>query len=359
MKVVIALTDQSFLRTKSMGIFNVSMGLTRGLMTCPEISELHVLGNNELGGLFEDCPPHVHLHLMDKPVPRRFARVWWDQFGVSAAIRKIAPDWAIFPKGFPPYFPLLGKTKLACYVHDVGWEYYEDKPAEIRNKAFPRHELMYFKRLSLRAMRMSDVVLTHTVFNESRIHAHEPRARVARIGIGFDEPAPVDSLNSTKKDVLTYASTFPHKRMDIVLARLTAWLQQRADAENIRIHLVGSLPKQFELPDYHWVHHSRMPFTELRQLMRKKCRMAVYVSDYESFGMPPVECLLNGVPCIASDFPSFHENLPESYIFPQDNEAEFIRTANEVYDGSIPFTCPEYPTWNQVAERCVKALLTH
>ena len=148
MKIAIVLTDQSFLRTKSMGIFNVSMGLTKGLMQHPEVSELHILGNNECGDTFRDCPPHVHLHLMDKPVPRRFERVWWDQFGLSAAVRKIKPDWLILPKGFPPLFPCLGKTKLACYVHDVGWEYYEHCTAAERNKAFPPHEYIYFKNLS-------------------------------------------------------------------------------------------------------------------------------------------------------------------------------------------------------------------
>lgn len=356
MRIAIALTDQSFLRTKSMGIFNVSMGLTRGLMHCPEVRELHILGNTECKGVFEDCPPHVHLHLLDKPVPRRFSRVWWDQVGLSAAVRKIAPDWLILPKGFPPFFPCLGKTKLACYVHDVGWEYYEDKAAIIRNKAFPKHELLYFKTLSLHAMRISDVVLTHTEFNAKRILAHEPRARIARIGIGFDDIPPADSDYMDRTDILTYASTFPHKRMDLVVDWISAWLQQRPDRERINVHLVGSLPDGFQLPDSLWIHHNRMPFERLRALMREKCRMAIYISDYESFGMPPVECLLNGIPCITSDFPSFYENIPEEYIISQASEAAFVQKADAVYDGAIAYSCPTYPTWKEVAEHCIRAL---
>ena len=124
MKLLISLTDQSFAATKSVGIFNVSMGLTRGLMSCGEVSELHILGNQECADSFGDRPSHVYFHLLDKPVPRRFGRIFWDQWGVSRAIRAIRPDWAILPKGFPPFFPCIGSTRLACYVHDVNWEYY-------------------------------------------------------------------------------------------------------------------------------------------------------------------------------------------------------------------------------------------
>lgn len=359
MKVAIALTDQSFLRTKSMGIFNVSMGLAKGLMKCPEVTELHILGNDECGDTFADCPPHVHLHLLDKPVPRRFSRVWWDQFGLSAYVRRLRPDWLILPKGFPPFFPCLGKTKLACYIHDVGWEYYENKPAELRDKAFPRHELIYFRKLSLHAMKIADVVLTHSQFNQSRFLVYEPNAKIARIGIGFDAPRQTPTDRKSRKDILTYASTFPHKRMDLLVRRISSWLEQRDDKDNIRVHIVGSLPAGFVLPSSNWIHHPRLPYSELMELVRAQCRMTVYLSDYESYGMPPIESLSNGVPCIASDLGGMHENLPPQYLFSNDDEAAFIRTANANYDGTVPLSCPDFPDWDEVCRRCVQALLTH
>lgn len=359
MKVLIALTDQSFLRTKSMGIFNVSMGLTKGLMNCPEITELHILGNNECKEAFADVPPHVHVHLTDMPVPRRFKRVWWDQIGLSAAIRKIAPDWAILPKGVPPFFPCLGKTKLACYVHDVMWEHYKQRPVADRKGPFPLHEFIYFSRLSLHAMRISDLVLTHTRFNAERILHYHPKARIARIGIGFDDTPPPPSQESRKKDILTYGSTFPHKCPALTIQRISEWLEQRPDAADIRVHVVGSLSPDVVLPGGQWIHHDRIPFSELRTLLRERCRMAIYFSDYESYGMPPVECLLNGVPCIASDIPSIRENTPSQYLFSNADREQFINTANATYDGDITFTCPAYPTWQKVCNNCVQALLNH
>lgn len=359
MKVLIALTDQSFLRTKSMGIFNVSMGLARGLMNCPEITELHILGNDECKDAFRNIPAHVHLHLLDMPVPRRFKRVWWDQLGLSAAIRRIAPDWAILPKGVPPFFPCLGKTKLACYVHDVMWEHYKQRPAADRKGPFPLHEFIYFSNLSLHAMRISDLVLTHTQFNADRILHYQPKARIARIGIGYDDSPPAQPNLEGKKDILTYASTFPHKCTGLTIQRLSEWLEQRCDAADIRIHVVGSMSPGVTLPDNRWIHHDRIPFEKLRELLREKCRMAVYFSDYESYGMPPVECLLNGVPCIASDIPPIRENIPAQYLFRNDSKESFIQTANTVFNGEAPFTCPSFPSWQEVCNRCVEAMLNH
>ena len=356
MKVLISLTDQSFQRTKSMGIFNVSMGLTKGLMNNPMVSELHILGNEECREAFADVPAHVHVHLTDKAVPRRFARVWWDQIGLCRAIRKIAPDWAILPKGFPPFFPRLGKTKLACYVHDVGWEYYENRPVAERKAAFPTHELLYFRRLSLHAMKISDLVLTHTQFNADRIRHYCPSAEVARIGIGFDAPSPTPVPFEERCAVLTYASTFPHKRMDLVFGRIENWLKQRQDRANIQVHIVGNLPCGCTLPSSNWIHHQRMPLAQLLEITRTKCRMVAYISDYESFGMPPVESMLNGVACITSDLPGPRENVPSQYLFKNEDERGFIETANAVYDGTVPFTCPSFPTWEEVAQRCVVAM---
>lgn len=356
MKVLIALTDQSFLRTKSMGIFNISMGLTKGLMTCPEITELHILGNNECKEAFADVPPHVHVHLTDMPVPRSFKRVWWDQFGLSAAIRKIAPDWAILPKGFAPFFPSICKTKLACFVHDTSWEYFGKLPASQRKGAFPWYELPYFVTLSLRTMKKSDLVLTHSTFNAGRILHYVPSARVEQIGIGFDDARYERPDASEKLDVLTYASPYPHKCTRETVDYIQAWLDQRPDAANIRVHIVGTLPETLILPHSNWLFYNRMPYPELMNLLRTKCRMAVYISKYESFGMPPVECLLNGVPCITSDFPSIRENIPTQYIFDLNSKSDFIQTANAAYDEQHPFCCPDYPTWAEVARRCVQAL---
>ncbi|MBR5895750.1 MAG: glycosyltransferase [Akkermansia sp.] len=354
MKLLISLTDQSFKATKSVGIFNVSMGLTRGLMQCAGISELHILGNDECADAFADVPEHVHLHLLHKAVPRRFGRIWWDQVALPAAIRKLSPDWALLPKGFPPFLPLIGKTRTACYVHDVIWEYYNQLPAE--QNPFPWYENRYFTLLGKKALQSADLVLTSTQFNAGRFRAHVPAARTAVVGIGFDTPPHPAAAGGRKKGVLFHTSTFPHKLTPLGVQRLQAWLAQRADAADIRIHCIGRMPENLAPDTPGWQVHGRVPHDVLQQLMNSDCRTAVYFSAYEGFGMPPVESLRTGLPCVASDIPPIRENIPAQYLFDNDSEQSFIRTMNHAFDcGDAPL-CPSYPTWQEVAQKCVHAM---
>lgn len=355
MKIAIALTDQSFAHTKSMGIFNVSMGLTKGLMHHPEVTELHILGNNECADTFANSPKHVHLHLMDKPVPRRFERVWWDQVGLPLAVRKINPEWLILPKGFPPFLPLFGHTKLACYVHDVIWEYYENLQ-NCRNSPFPTHEKLYFKALSYKALKSSDVVLTSTQFNANRFLAHIPSTRPAVVGIGFDPIPEPDATRKRGSGILFHVSSFPHKLTELGIKRLQTWLAHRNDSSDIRIHCIGKVPPHIIPNNANWLYHGKVSREELDNLMMQECRACVYFSAYEGYGMPPVESLRCGLPCVSSDIPPIRENIPAQFLFRNDSEWDFIQTLDGAYDATTPISCPNYPSWEDVADNCLQAL---
>lgn len=359
MKLLISLTDQSFHATKSIGIFNVSIGLAQGLMKCKQVKELHILGNNECAAQFSELPPQVTLHLAERSVPRRFGRLYWDQIGIQAAIRSIKPDWAILPKGFPPYFKALGKTKLACYLHDLNWEYYS-KGKGGKDNPFPAHQLAYFSRLGLRSLEISDLVLTSTQFNRERFLSYRPQSKVAVVGIGFDG-APQAQRREYGKDILLFISPYPHKKTREAIPMLKQWLAHRLesseDPRDIKIHLIGSLPEGISPPSKNWVAHQRIPYKELMELMQKECRCSIYFSDYEGYGMPPVESLRAGVPCLASDLPPIRENIPERYLFKNGNSEDFIQKLDDIYDKPSTQDRPSYPNWHDVAEASVYSML--
>lgn len=354
MKVLISLTDQSFTSTKSVGIFNVSIGLARGLAACEGIRELHILANTELAPLFREMPPHVTVHLQSKKVPRRFGRVYWDQFGLAAAIRRINPDWAILPKGVAPFLLRWGDTKLACYVHDVNWEYYARLDGATAN-LLPRYQHVYFKRSLLHALRHSDLVLTSTHFNRARYLSYVPAAKAHVVGIGFDTPAATTRC-TTGKDVLLFASPYPHKLTSLGVRYMADWLAQRPDAAAIRIHVLGGLPDGVTLPGPQWISYGRLPEAQMNSILQTHCRAAAYFSAYEGYGMPPVECLRSGIPCVASALPPIRENIPAELLFDNEDEASFIRTMNRAYDSTALPALPPYPTWLQVARRVLRAM---
>lgn len=358
LKVLISLTDQSFRATKSVGIYNVSIGLAKGLAQCTDVTELHILANREIAPLLAGMPPHVHLHLADKPVPVRYGRLWWDQVGISRAVREIQPDWALLPKGVPPFFPRMGRTKLACYVHDVNWEYYA-KLGKGTPNSLPRSQHLYFKSLLLRALRISDLVLTSTQFNRSRYLSYEPRAQTEVVGIGFDRKEH-PFRHERGRDILFFSSPYPHKLTELGVQRVAAWLNQKGDVgKEIRVHVIGGQTPNFAFPDERWIPYGRLPETEMRRIMTQECRVAVYFSAYEGFGMPPVECLRAGIPCVASDLPPIRENIPIELLFNNEKEASFFTVMNHAYALKELPQRPSYPTWQGVAQRVVRALQQH
>ncbi len=106
------------------------------------------------------------------------------------------------------------------------------------------------------------------------------------------------------------------------------------------------------------MNHTRLPWGELQQLLREQCRVSVYFSDYEGFGMPPVESLRLGIACAASDLPPIRENIPPRYLFNNDDEAGFVRTLNALYEQSKVEDCPNYPSWAEVAQRAINQMKT-
>lgn len=121
------------------------------------------------------------------------------------------------------------------------------------------------------------------------------------------------------------------------------------------MHVVGGLPTGISLPEQAgWVRHARLKTDALLEL-RRSCRIAIYFSAYEGFGMPPVECLLEGQPCIASDIPPIRENVPASLLFRNDDFASFSSCiSNTLAAGTLPAIA--MPTWEAVAARIVTAM---
>lgn len=361
MRLLISLTDQSFNTTKSPGIFNVSLGLARAFMRRSDVAELHLLGNTEWREALGELPPHAVMHGAERPVPSGWQRVAWDQAGAVKAVRKVRPDWALFPKGFPPLLPLPAPTKLACYVHDIIWEYYDNLAPDERSRSstpFPLLQKLYFRRLGLYALRHADLVLTSTQFNSERFMAREPRVCVAPVGIGF---SPVNKrAEGGGKDLLLFVSPFPHKLTQQAVTWLVRWLNT-PEAAGVRVHAVGRLPDDLRgtLPASHWVEHGRMKEDELDDLKLRQCRAALYFSAYEGYGMPPVECLRMGLPCLASDIPPIRENVPERFLFPNGSYDIFAQKLNGLLAHPEIGDVPGYPSWDDVAERCLRAMRAH
>ena len=320
----VSLADQNVATTKSIGIYNFSTRVARELADADGIEKLTLAANRTIADL---PPPSDRVVRLDfnGPAENRCRRVLWDQSGVYSATARTRCDWLFLPKGFASFLR-RPPAPLAAYVHDTMGEHYR------RN--FPgyesRLEYEYFARSLAATLRHASLIFTNTEFTRSEILSLARRWRIEAppvivAGYGFDAPAavPVDKENS----VLLFASKVPHKKTDLALAFLEHWLQTaRFDGRINCIGIISDEMRRMASPAWNWI--GRVSPETSREMIRK-ARAVVYFSDYEGFGMPPVEAALEGTCPVYSAIPPICEVMGRAgRSFSNSSSGEFADAMN-------------------------------
>lgn len=297
-----SLADQSFSRTKSLGILNFSIQLLQALASRPECSRLTLLSNRSLSGdlgLSQGLPTSFH----DRAATNYLGRIWWDQWAVYAATRKAGNAWLLLPKGFASFVRPC-PARLAVFVHDLMQAHYD------RNHpgAMSGLEAMYFRTALRASLQSADLVFTQTEFVKQEIEQFAYRQgwalpHMVCCGRGLQRPAPSDA--SERRDLVVLASCSPHKLTKLAASYLSRWQERTPFAFDT--HWVGSLPEGLTLAAFpRWQRHARLPEADFRALMGR-ARAVLFFSEYEGFGLPPGEALLAGACPVYSDIPATRE----------------------------------------------------
>lgn len=288
-----SIADQTFERSVSLGIFNTSLSLLAELSRRPAISTLHVYAHPSISNRL---PSGVVTHEVNATGLLR--RVHWEQWRVFSRALRDHADWLILPKGFasairrPP-------LKMAAYVHDIMAAIYFDR--------YPTHggrwKQCYFAQTLKRTLQSADVILTNTEFSRREILSWAKRkkitspARVEVVGYGL----PPGKSPPTRRDnlILVDVRDWPHKRTDLAVAYLERW-RQREHFDGALV-CVGRPPKAIALPkDPAWRFAGRISADLYFELMAG-ARAHVHFTEYEGFGLPPAEAILNGTPAVYSE----------------------------------------------------------
>jgi glycosyltransferase involved in cell wall biosynthesis len=360
-RITVALADQGFRTTKSLGILNLSAGLTRALAHHSAVERLSVLGSREwearLGGV-----PVDSLTLYEYPTSGRLGRLCWDQVGLARAARRAGNPWLLLPKGFAPWLRPRG-NRVAVYVHDVMADFY----ARHYPEAVSGWEQRYFIRSFQATLRHADVIVTNTAFTRAEVLriAEREGVRVPAVevvGIGFDEPKePVRPPTERPPEILVLASRLPHKRTGLMVDFVHRWGRE-CGFDGV-VHWVGELPDGVRLPET--AGHRRHPRLEESafQALLRNVRVVVYASENEGFGMPPVEAVLAGACPVYSRLPATEEVMQGlGCPFDTDDYASFADTMRRAMTMSASDIdrvrqelCLRF-RWESVAERTVAAL---
>lgn len=299
-----SIADQNFARTKSLGILNLSLQLAEALSSRSEIQRLEVFSNSSLRERQERFRDR-HVHYFDRACDTRLGRMWWDQMQVYAEAKNQGVEWLLLPKGFAS-FCRKPPIRVAAYVHDViGDRYRHQYPG-----AVSATEAWYFRQSLLATVRHSAVIFTNSDFTRRELLALSERHSIRGMnivvaGIGFNA-AKTPPL-AERHRIVVLASPWPHKRTDLAVQFMTTW--QRTTNFADRVHWVGRFPSALPQPSHpNWEYHARLEEPVYRSLLAET-RVLVYFSEYEGFGMPPVEAVLAGTCPVYSSIPALVESM--------------------------------------------------
>jgi len=226
----------------------------------------------------------------------------WEQATLAAAVRQARPD-VLFAPGYTA--PLLCPVPLALAVHDVSFAAHPEW--------FPWREGLRRRLVTRLAAQRARVVLTLSAFSRDEIVRHlavDPtRVRVIPLGLGMTpdwhtagQPAPPRAPL-----VLFVGSLFNRRHVDALVRAMPSVLERVRDA---RLAVVGDnrtwprfdpagLADELGIGSHVTV-ASFVDDSRLRALYAEASAFA-FLSEYEGFGLTPLEALAAGVPPIVLD----------------------------------------------------------
>jgi hypothetical protein len=354
-----SIADQNVATTKSIGIYNLSLHLAESLANHPQVGKLTVLSNRTIN-LGPGLPAKTRIEEHNSAISNKVGRILWDQWGVYRCARATQAPWLFLPKGFSS-FVVQPRMHVAAYVHDVMGDYYSRRYPGFQSGL----ESRYFARSLAATIARARVIFTNTEFSKGEIldfarRKEMPAPSVVVAGYGFGEFQP--ALPGQKEDrILLFASKWPHKRTDLALRFLEDWLR-KSQYPGV-IDCIGILGSRMERPTGpHWNWIGRVPPAEGRDMIRR-ARAVIYVSDYEGFGMPPVEAIMDGTCPVFSDIPPLREVMGSAGCAFSNESAESFAFAMNTALATTPETINSWAqsllrrhNWENVTDKIVDEL---
>lgn len=254
-------------------------------------------------------PPPPHLTGLGPRVtwhvePATAAGTWWEQVRLPRALARVAPD-VLFAPGYTA--PLQRLCPTVVTIHDVSfWAHPE---------WFPRREGIRRRWLTRTSARRAARIVTASVFSAGEIvrWLRVPISRIEVAPAGAPAAAPRREGPPPGQVVLYTGSLFTRRRIP---ALLTAFRLVAAQVPAARLVLVGDnrtrpsidpivLAAQEGIRDR--VDWRAYVSDEERDRLYATARVFVFLSDYEGFGLTPLEAIAHGVPPVLLDTPVARE----------------------------------------------------
>ena len=230
----------------------------------------------------------------------------WEQVTLPRALRALRPD-VLFAPGYTA--PLTVATPLVLTIHDVSFFAHPEW--------FSFREGARRRTLTAWSARRARAVITDTDFSQREIRRHigidEARIKVIPLGISHDRLN--DRINDRLNEplVLFAGSVFQRRRVDRLIEAFDAVVARVPEA---RLEIVGENRTRphvdLDAIRRRCTHADRInlrSYVDDATLasLYERASVFVFLSEYEGFGLTPLEALADGVPPLVLDTPVARE----------------------------------------------------
>ena len=277
----------------------------------------------------ESIPNLRLVHVRTNMITRR----WWG-IGLPGYIRRAGLH--LF-HGTNYEVPLLNRKRTVVTVHDLSVFLHADKhETRIARRARRRLPVM---------LRSAGMVITATQAIRQEIAARF-KTNAQRIAVTpyaprqIFQPLPADECARARQrlgvdeNFILYVGTIEPRKNLVTLVRAFAQILQQT---SFRPQLVIAGGEGWMMDEFHEligktdlgdrIHFTGYVDDEDLVALYSSCRVFVYPSVYEGFGLPPMEAMACGAPVIAGDIPVLRETLADSALLVEPLDANSLANA--------------------------------
>lgn len=237
---------------------------------------------------------------------------WWEQTRLRRRLVSMAPD-VLFAAGYTA--PLLSRVPYVLAVYDVSFFAHPEW--------FSWREGMRRRQLTRAAARRAHSVVTISTFSADEIvrWLGVARDRILLAAPGAPARSPSSGPPGSRDPLVLFVGSLFQRRHIPEMLRAFALIASRTGA---RLILVGdnrtspriepqALAAELRIADrFDW--RAYVSDEELGTLYAR-ARVFVFLSDYEGFGMTPLEAIAHGVPPILLDTPVAREVYGDAALY--------------------------------------------
>jgi len=217
-------------------------------------------------------------------------------------------------------------TKFITTIHDLSFLYYPE--------SFSRSYKLYYKSITPRVLKLSDIVVTVSNYEKNMISLRYPliKDRINVIYSGVDVAFFAEEEEEVKKeDYILYVGNLSERKN---FAGLLDAFRGCYKELNKRLVVVGMTPGIMrlskrvqeilkEIPEEYIEFKGQINDKYTLSSIYRKASVFVFPSFYESFGFPPLEAMASGTPVVVSNRGALPEICGDAvfYVDPEDHDS--------------------------------------